>query len=102
MYPHGAMQIRSTLNHAPRQNPPPQLQPKQETKEEPAGWFDPIRDVGTGLKLISLGQLYRMAEGRLAKKVAAHPPLQDESAVTIKDPVVFVPGWTTTAKPSTL
>ena len=88
------MQIRSTLTQRtckPRRQPTPKEQP-----QETPGWLAPLHDLTVGARMLGAGQLYRMARTKLAKKIAKNPPLQNESEAQIKDPVVFVPGWTTT------
>lgn len=94
------MQIRSTtLTHSTHKSRPQSAEvesTEENQRKSGDGWLGAVKDFGVGLKLVSLGQLYRMSEGRQSKKIAKNPPLENESAVTIKDPVVLVPGWTTT------
>jgi hypothetical protein len=89
------MQIRSTLTTRT-------YKPKTDTaapKNEPQGvadWFRPLHDLTVGAKMLAAGQLYRSARSKMAKKNAKNPPLQNEANVKLEDPLVFVPGWTTT------
>ncbi|MFA7484349.1 MAG: hypothetical protein WC314_27900 [Vulcanimicrobiota bacterium] len=64
--------------------------------EEPADWFQPVRDLGVVGRLLSLGLLYKGKNAARKKANAEKPPLLAEPPVTLQDPVVFVPGWTTT------
>jgi pimeloyl-ACP methyl ester carboxylesterase len=63
---------------------------------EPKDWFQPVRDAGVVTRLLGLGQLYRWRESARAKENAKNPPLANEALVKLEDPVVFIPGWTTT------
>ena len=69
---------------------------KPALKKEPSDWFQPVRDAGVVTRLLGLGQLYRWREAARAKENAKNPPLDDQANVRLEDPVVFVPGWTTT------
>ncbi len=71
-----------------------EAQPKESFHSE--GLFKPIRDLGIGGRLLSLGQLYRMKKEKISKEFAKNPPLAEAPSVTLEKPLVLVPGWTTT------
>ena len=91
------MQVRLTqISTSHPKTPPPKQASVQSTKAEPDDWFQPVRNLGAATRLLSLGQLYRWKNSAQIKEKLENPPVAAEAAVQLDDPVVFIPGWTTT------
>lgn len=91
------MQVRSTqLSSIKPKAPPVSNDAPQTSKPEPNDWFQPVRDLGAATRLLTLGQLYRWKNSAQIKDKLANPPLAAEAPVQLDDPIVFIPGWTTT------
>jgi pimeloyl-ACP methyl ester carboxylesterase len=89
------MQVGST-QLTQRYRPTPEKAERPESQAEPTDWFTPVRDAGVVVRLLGLGQIYRWKEAGRAKEIEKNPPLANEASVILEDPVVLVPGWTTT------
>jgi pimeloyl-ACP methyl ester carboxylesterase len=91
------MQVRLTQISTPHQKASTQEKAESQTaKEQPGDWFQPVRDLGVATRLLSLGQLYRWKNSAQIKEKRENPPLAAEASVKLDDPLVFIPGWTTT------
>ncbi|MCA9776546.1 MAG: hypothetical protein KC800_07520 [Candidatus Eremiobacteraeota bacterium] len=90
------MQVRSTHSSFSKSSIPPNRAGAPSEKTSTSDWFQPVRDLGAATRLLSLGQLYRWKNAAQIKSKLADPPLAPEARVKLEDPIVFVPGWTTT------